>query len=196
MSGDTLDWHYGPTSTHPDPGRMWHTGCGGEVVSSDGGLICACGQQENSDDHDDHDGPFRVGRSWGVTVVYDPTYDPDATTKTGVLWSTAQTPAMANQIVEALNYAHANGHTTNPDSVQPAQERWTVGAPRPANLTHITDIHGRDWVLSGTDTWVPVPRRTIPPETADVELPWSELVKLRGPVTRKKTALAQKQDRP
>jgi hypothetical protein len=73
------------------------------VVSSDGGLICACGQQENSDDHDDHDGPFRVGRSWGVTVVYDPHFDPDAATKTGVLWATTIKPIMAREIVAALN---------------------------------------------------------------------------------------------
>lgn len=38
-------WHYGPTPTDPDPGKMWHYVCGGEVLSLDGGYVCACGQQ-------------------------------------------------------------------------------------------------------------------------------------------------------
>jgi hypothetical protein len=40
-------WHYGPTATDPYPGKRWHYGCGGEVLSLDGGDICSCGQQWN-----------------------------------------------------------------------------------------------------------------------------------------------------
>lgn len=27
-----LYWHYGPTEVDPDPAKMWHHGCGGEVL--------------------------------------------------------------------------------------------------------------------------------------------------------------------
>lgn len=38
-------WYHGPTFTDPDPGKMWHHMCGGEVWSFDEGLICRrCGQ--------------------------------------------------------------------------------------------------------------------------------------------------------
>lgn len=43
-----LVWHYGPTETDGDPGKIWHTGCGQEVLSIDGGYICGCGQQDPS----------------------------------------------------------------------------------------------------------------------------------------------------
>lgn len=42
-----MAWHYGPTADDPDPGRMWHYGCGGEVLFIDDGRICVrCDQQE------------------------------------------------------------------------------------------------------------------------------------------------------
>ncbi len=58
------------------------------------------------------DGPFRTGRSWGYTVVYDPDFDPDTATKTGVLWAMALTHQMADEIVAALNQAY---HSRCPD---------------------------------------------------------------------------------
>ena len=39
-SAPTLQWHYGPTATDPEPGKKWHTGCGGEVMFIDGAEIC------------------------------------------------------------------------------------------------------------------------------------------------------------
>lgn len=40
-----LRWHYGPTDTDPDPGKMWCYACGGEVFTfKDGAASCAgCG---------------------------------------------------------------------------------------------------------------------------------------------------------
>lgn len=50
MKSPPLNWHYGPTKSDPDPGKMWHYDCGGEVLYLDGGLICAlCGQQEDDE---------------------------------------------------------------------------------------------------------------------------------------------------
>lgn len=44
-----LRWHYGPTSDDPDPGRMWHYDCGGEVWAFDEGLICSeCDMSEEA----------------------------------------------------------------------------------------------------------------------------------------------------
>lgn len=41
-----LATHYGPTPTDPDPGKLWHYGCGGEVWWLEGGEICnGCGAQ-------------------------------------------------------------------------------------------------------------------------------------------------------
>lgn len=40
-----LSWHYGPTDTDPNPGSMWHYGCGGEVMLFDGHAVCGCGAQ-------------------------------------------------------------------------------------------------------------------------------------------------------
>lgn len=41
-----LRWHYGPTDADPEPGKMWHYDCGGEVWYFDGGPICTkCKQQ-------------------------------------------------------------------------------------------------------------------------------------------------------
>lgn len=46
-----LVWHYGPTVEEPDPGRMWHYRCGGEVMVIDGGRVCMrCSEQETSGD--------------------------------------------------------------------------------------------------------------------------------------------------
>ncbi len=42
---ERLDWHYGPTSADPDSGKMWHYGCGQEVLYLEGGYICGCGAQ-------------------------------------------------------------------------------------------------------------------------------------------------------
>ncbi|NUS02083.1 MAG: hypothetical protein HOV97_05910 [Nonomuraea sp.] len=43
-----LRWHYGPTDTDPDPGKMWCYTCGGEVfVFKDGAASCAgCGAHD------------------------------------------------------------------------------------------------------------------------------------------------------
>lgn len=46
----TLSWHYGPTKDNPDPGRMWHYGCGREVLIFDDGYICECGAQDDDDE--------------------------------------------------------------------------------------------------------------------------------------------------
>lgn len=40
-----LSWHYGPTATDPDPGKMWCDDCGGEVSVLEGVCICSCGRQ-------------------------------------------------------------------------------------------------------------------------------------------------------
>ena len=45
-----FEWHYGPTATDPDPGRMWHTGCGREVLYIEYGLLCECGAPGSDDD--------------------------------------------------------------------------------------------------------------------------------------------------
>lgn len=43
-----LEWHYGPTAADSDAGKMWHTGCGGEILAFDEGLICLkCGEQDD-----------------------------------------------------------------------------------------------------------------------------------------------------
>ena len=43
-------YHYGPTATDPDLGKMWHYDCGGEVMIIDEAPICflckAQGEQE------------------------------------------------------------------------------------------------------------------------------------------------------
>ncbi len=48
-SGASLDWHYGPTDTDPDPGKMWHYDCGQEVMYLEGGHICRCGAQDQEE---------------------------------------------------------------------------------------------------------------------------------------------------
>lgn len=45
-----LNWHYGPTAADPEPGKMWHYGCGQEVLIIDDGLICGCGAQDDPAD--------------------------------------------------------------------------------------------------------------------------------------------------
>ena len=42
----TTWWHYGPTPTHPDPGRMWCNDCGDEVMFFDGVAVCSCGRSD------------------------------------------------------------------------------------------------------------------------------------------------------
>lgn len=51
MSADNkLEWHYGPTPTDKDPGKMWCYGCGKEVMwikdsPTEGGYVCTgCGK--------------------------------------------------------------------------------------------------------------------------------------------------------
>src|ERR1700752_2336470 len=61
---------YGPTSTHPDPGMMWHDGCGQEVLMFDDGYICGCGQQW--EDAEDGSGPVakqRITTPDAVTII-------------------------------------------------------------------------------------------------------------------------------
>jgi hypothetical protein len=67
------------------------------------------------------EGPFRVGRSWGVTIIYDPDYDPDATAKTGMLMATAQSPNFARTIVAALNLSHATTAPNPEEKYEPAR---------------------------------------------------------------------------
>jgi len=47
-----LRWHYGPTDDDPEPGKMWHDACSGEVWSfKDGALICRrCAQWQDDED--------------------------------------------------------------------------------------------------------------------------------------------------
>jgi len=45
MSERELEYHYGPTKEHPDPGTMIHTGCGGEITGGKDGIGCSkCGE--------------------------------------------------------------------------------------------------------------------------------------------------------
>lgn len=49
INREELIWHYGPTQAQPDPSRMWHTECGGEVLFLGDGYICSrCEQQEDA----------------------------------------------------------------------------------------------------------------------------------------------------
>lgn len=42
-----LEWSHGPTADDPDPGKRWHTGCGGEVLTFDGVDVCQkCGRED------------------------------------------------------------------------------------------------------------------------------------------------------
>lgn len=57
-----LSWYYGPTDSDPDPGAMWHYGCGGRVewiksgpsaeidgvLVDDGAMVCDCGAQDDA----------------------------------------------------------------------------------------------------------------------------------------------------
>ena len=44
-----LSTYYGPTAWDPDPGKLWHDGCDGEVWIIDGGQICRkCGAQDEA----------------------------------------------------------------------------------------------------------------------------------------------------
>lgn len=48
-----LNWHMGPTPTHPDPGDMWCYDCGGWVVSGDNLLVCTkCGKYDYIDEEE------------------------------------------------------------------------------------------------------------------------------------------------
>lgn len=45
-----LRWHYGPTPSDPDPGKMWCYACSGEVWYLEGGHICTeCGATEEDE---------------------------------------------------------------------------------------------------------------------------------------------------
>lgn len=47
-------WHYGPTAGDPDPGKMWHYDCGGEVYGFEEGHVCAvCGEGDEPPDECD-----------------------------------------------------------------------------------------------------------------------------------------------
>lgn len=48
-----LKWHYGPTDTNPDPGRMWHYECGKEVLYIEDGYICECGDSDSYNSEED-----------------------------------------------------------------------------------------------------------------------------------------------
>lgn len=67
------------------------------------------------------DGPFRHGRSWGLTVVYDPYYDPAGAIKTGTLWAIAQSREIAIRIVTALNQA-TTPHRSLEEEYAPARD--------------------------------------------------------------------------
>lgn len=42
-----FEWTQGPTDADPDPKKMWHTACGGEVYYLGGHYTCnACGQDD------------------------------------------------------------------------------------------------------------------------------------------------------
>lgn len=43
-----LAYEYGPTETDPDPGKMWHADCGGEVYAIEDRLVCDCGAESPS----------------------------------------------------------------------------------------------------------------------------------------------------
>jgi hypothetical protein len=46
-SRGSLRWHYGPTDTDPEPGRMWCNDCGSEVYGFKEGYVCnGCGRAE------------------------------------------------------------------------------------------------------------------------------------------------------
>ncbi len=49
-----LAWHYGPTADDPEPEKMWHYGCGREVMFFDGYAVCRCGAQACCDLHGRH----------------------------------------------------------------------------------------------------------------------------------------------
>lgn len=45
-----LRWHYGPTDTDPEPGKMWCYDCAAEVWFIEGGAICSgCGRVETDE---------------------------------------------------------------------------------------------------------------------------------------------------
>ncbi len=49
-----LRWYYGPRPDYPDPGRMWHVGCDGEVMYIDDGYFCTkCNEQDDDERSED-----------------------------------------------------------------------------------------------------------------------------------------------
>lgn len=51
VSTEPLSWHYGPTDTNPDPGRMWCYACGAEVFAFKDGRSCTgCGADDTAAD--------------------------------------------------------------------------------------------------------------------------------------------------
>lgn len=69
-------WHYGPTPADPDPGSMWHYGCGQRVDFFDGHAVCGCGAQacESPVDCGDDACQYRTGGS--APVSEEPTPNP------------------------------------------------------------------------------------------------------------------------
>lgn len=55
-----LSWHYGPTADDPNPGSMWHYGCGGEVFFIDDGAICLKCRQQDDDPEADAESDLRL----------------------------------------------------------------------------------------------------------------------------------------
>lgn len=43
-----LKWHYGPTASDPDAGKMWCGDCGCEVYALEGGYICSGCERQGS----------------------------------------------------------------------------------------------------------------------------------------------------
>ena len=55
-----FQWSYGPTSWDAEPGRKWHTDCGGEVMSFEGVHCChKCGDYDGRE-AEDADAPERI----------------------------------------------------------------------------------------------------------------------------------------
>lgn len=77
-------------------------------------------------------GPYRVGQSWGVTIIHDP--NPNPHNKTGTLWATAQTPEYAQTIVTALN----NQPTPTPTPTTVHYGRYLY-EPDPTDITTQTN---------------------------------------------------------
>lgn len=49
LSTPTFAWSYGPTESDPDVTKMWHEGCGKEVLFIEGAFVCECGAQGDNE---------------------------------------------------------------------------------------------------------------------------------------------------